>query len=64
MLPDISQYAHILHSTDIKYLLVDLSIKEGIGDSAQVWIDGLTHSQFFRELWNEDSLFIFENLLA
>ncbi len=62
MLPDANQYAHILQNTEIKYILVDLNMKEGIEDSGKAWIDALTRSQFFRELWNEDSLFVFENL--
>jgi hypothetical protein len=59
--PDTSYYAGFLASVKIKYLLVDLSIKDGAKSDPRFWLDMLSSSDCFKLIWQKDTLYIFEN---
>jgi hypothetical protein len=56
-------YASILAQNNIKYLLIDQSINSGATDSSDQWISLLNSSQYFKQVWREDTLYIYENLI-
>jgi hypothetical protein len=62
--PDTLYYAKLLADVNVKYLMVDLAIKDGAKDNPQLWLDMLSNSNYFKVIWQEGSLYIFENVIS
>jgi hypothetical protein len=62
--PDTLYYSRLLADVDIRYLMIDLAIKDGAKDNPQLWLDMLNDSKYFKVIWQEDSLYIFENVIS
>jgi hypothetical protein len=56
-------YAELLAYNNIKYLLVDLAIKDGAKNDPKLWLNMLSNSNYFRLIWQKDTLYIFENII-
>lgn len=56
-------YAELLAYYNIKYLLVDLAIKDGAKNDPKLWLNMLSNSNYFRLIWQKDTLYIFENII-
>jgi hypothetical protein len=60
---DTLYYAQLLAHNNIKYLLVDLAIKDGAKSDPKLWLNMLSNSNYFRLIWQKDTLFVFENII-
>jgi hypothetical protein len=56
-------YANFLAENKIKYLLVDLSIQDGAKTNPKLWLDLLNNSDYFKLIWQKDTLYVFENAI-
>ena len=61
---DTYYYATILANNSIKYIIIDQSIKEGAKTNPTFWLDAINSSTQFTLLWHNETLYIFENVLA
>jgi hypothetical protein len=59
--PNTLYYASLLARENIKYLLVDLAIKDGSKNEPQFWLQMLGDSNCFTLVWQKDTFYIFEN---
>jgi len=59
---DVQYYANLLEKNNIKYLLVDLAIKDGAKNDPQLWLQVLSNSKCFKVIWQKETLYIFENI--
>ncbi|MCK4477840.1 glycosyltransferase [Candidatus Bathyarchaeota archaeon] len=61
---DTYYYATILANNSIKYIIIDQSIKEGAKTNPTFWLNAINSSTQFTLLWHNETLYIFENVLA
>jgi hypothetical protein len=60
---DSLHYARFLAENEVKFLLVDFSIVEGATSDPALWLQMLSNSNHFSLIWQQDQLYIFENLV-
>jgi hypothetical protein len=60
---DSLSYARFLAENEVKFLLVDFSIVEGATSDPALWLQMLSNSNQFSLIWQQDQLYIFENLV-
>jgi hypothetical protein len=63
LLPNTQYYANLWADNNIKFLMVDVAIKDGAENDPSFWLQMLSNSSYFKLVWQKGTIYIFENMI-